>query len=118
MFPPCFSWVGVVWSLYLSPHPGIVPSTSHRSSQLRAPGQRGVHYKVWGPLIGQMLLRSMDRANDLYDSMQLRGFDGEFRTGREEPLKAADFLWPLIWAAIIILLRLFPVAELVGALFV
>ncbi|MBR6322896.1 MAG: cobalt ECF transporter T component CbiQ [Lachnospiraceae bacterium] len=86
--------------------------------QLRAPGQRGIHYKVWGPLIGQMLLRSMDRANDLYESMQLRGFDGEFRTGAEEPLKAADFLWPLIWGAIIILLRIFPVAELVGRLFV
>ena len=86
--------------------------------QLRAPGQRGVHYKVWGPLVGQLLLRSMDRANDLYDSMQLRGFDGEFRTGREEPLKAADFLWPLIWGGIIILLRIFPVAEMLGALFV
>lgn len=84
---------------------------------LRAPGQKGVHYKVWGSLLGQMLLRSMDRANDLYDSMLLRGFDGEFHTGAKEKLKPSDFLWPVLWGAIIILLRLFPVAELLGGLF-
>ena len=86
--------------------------------QLRAPGQKGVHYKVWGSLLGQMLLRSMDRANDIYDSMLLRGFDGEFRTGQKEKLKAADFLWPLLFGAVIVLLRIFPAAEIVGALFV
>ena len=86
--------------------------------QLRAPRQKGVHYKVWGPLLGQMLLRSMDRANDLYDSMQLRGFDGDFHTGRKKKLKPADFLWPLVWMLIILALRLFPVVELLGSLFV
>ena len=86
--------------------------------QLRAPRQKGVHYKVWGPLLGQMLLRSMDRANDLYDSMQLRGFDGDFHTGRKKKLKPADFLWPMIWMLIILALRLFPVVELLGSLFV
>jgi cobalt/nickel transport system permease protein len=85
---------------------------------LRAPGQKGVQYKVWGPLLGQLLLRSMDRANDVYDSMLLRGFDGEFRTGRSEKLKPADILWPLLWMAVILLLRLFPVVEWIGGLFV
>ena len=84
---------------------------------LRAPGQKGVQYKVWGPLLGQMLLRSMDRANDVYDSMLLRGFDGEFRTGRAEKIKPADILWPLLWMAVILLLRLFPVVEWIGGLF-
>ena len=84
---------------------------------LRAPGQKGVQYKVWGPLLGQLLLRSMDRANDVYDSMLLRGFDGEFRTGRAEKIKPADILWPLLWMAVILLLRLFPVVEWIGGLF-
>lgn len=86
--------------------------------ELRAPKQRGVHYKVWGSLLGQMLLRSMDRANDLYESMQLRGFDGEFRVGKKKKIQAADILWPVLWAAVIAALRVFPLAELIGRIFV
>lgn len=44
--------------------------------ELRAPGQKGIHFKVWGSLMGQMLLRSMDRAEVIYESMCLRGFVG------------------------------------------
>ncbi len=86
--------------------------------ELRAPKQRGVHYKVWGSLLGQMLLRSMDRANDIYESMQLRGFDGNFRLGKKAALRPADFLWPVLWALVILALRLFPVVELIGRIFV
>ena len=43
--------------------------------RLRAPSQKGIHYKAWGPLVGQWLIRSMDRAQAVYESMQLRGFE-------------------------------------------
>ena len=46
--------------------------------ELRAPGQKGINFRVWGSLIGQMLLRSMDRSENLYQSMKLRGFKGDF----------------------------------------
>ena len=98
----------------------VLLSEARRITQayaLRAPGQRGVQYKVWGPLLGQLLLRSMDRANDVYDSMLLRGFDGEFRTGKAEKVRPADVLWPAVWMIILILLRIFPVFELVGRMF-
>ena len=42
---------------------------------LRAPSQKGINYKAWGPLVGQWLIRSMDRAQAVYESMQLRGFE-------------------------------------------
>lgn len=45
---------------------------------LRAPNQKGIHISAWGSFLGQLLLRSMDRAQVLYESMQLRGFHGEF----------------------------------------
>lgn len=48
---------------------------------LRAPKQRGIHFKVWGSLAGQLLLRSIDRANNLYASMLLRGYQGEYYYG-------------------------------------
>ena len=46
--------------------------------KLRAPGQKGIHISAWGSLIGQMLIRAMDRAGMVYESMKLRGFHGEF----------------------------------------
>ena len=45
---------------------------------LRAPGQKGIHISAWGSFLGQLLLRSMDRAEGLYHSMLLRGFRGEY----------------------------------------
>ena len=39
---------------------------------LRAPGQKGIHFSAWGSFLGQLLLRSMDRAEELYNSMTLR----------------------------------------------
>ncbi len=42
---------------------------------LRAPGQKGIHFKVWGSLVGQMLLRTFDRADEIYNSMKLRGYE-------------------------------------------
>ena len=32
---------------------------------LRAPGQKGIHISAWGSFLGQLLLRSMDRAQEL-----------------------------------------------------
>lgn len=46
--------------------------------KLRAPRQKGIHYSAWGPLVGQWMLRCMDRAENVYESMLLRGFNGEF----------------------------------------
>ena len=36
----------------------------------------GCSFQVWGTLAGQLLLRSMDRANEVYESMTLRGYRG------------------------------------------
>ena len=49
---------------------------TRRSSDLRAPGQKGISIKTWGTLVGSMMLRSIDRAMNVYQSMMLRGFKG------------------------------------------
>ena len=71
---------------------------------LRAPRQKGINYKAWGPLVGQWLLRSMDRAGAVYDSMLLRGFKGEFWV-KKRKAKAADFLYTAVWILIFIAIR-------------
>ena len=50
---------------------------------LRAPGQKGIHFRAWGSLLGQLLLRSIDRAQLVYESMQLRGYGYKASLARE-----------------------------------
>jgi len=52
-----------------------------RAYHLRAPGQKGIKSSSWGSLAGQLLLRTFDRAEKVYESMSLRGFKGEYNTG-------------------------------------
>lgn len=85
---------------------------------LRAPGQKGIARIAWGSMIGQLLLRSMDRAGALYQSMCMRGFQGERPCFYMKRLRASDLLYLVIWSVVLILLRVFPVLELVGRLFV
>lgn len=51
---------------------------SAEAYSLRAPGQSGVRFSAWGSMVGQILIQSIDRAHELYESMLLAGFDGEF----------------------------------------
>lgn len=99
----------------------VLLSEAERMSQayaLRAPGQKGIHYKVWGTFIGQLLLRSMDRAEELYESMCVRGYQGEFYYGNRQGMRTADWVYLLGWTCLILVFRLFPVFEMVGSLFV
>ena len=81
---------------------------------LRAPGQKGVAFRAWGSFLGQLLLRSMDRAEELYESMTLRGFEGEYPFAECGPFRARDLIWVLLWSAALLSLRLLPAAELLG----
>lgn len=83
---------------------------------LRAPNQKGVHYKVWGSLAGQLLLRSMDRASEVYESMCLRGYKGEFYYQSRIKCGKKDVLYLLIWAGVLVFLRLVPIMAVVGNL--
>lgn len=85
---------------------------------LRAPGQRGIAPAAVGSLLGQMLLRTVDRGEALYQSMTLRGFTGDFAFAPLPGPRALDALWLLLWAALFFALRFLPVLEMLGGLFV
>lgn len=86
--------------------------------KLRAPSQRGIHYKAWGPLVGQWLIRSMDRAETVYESMQLRGFNGEYRYVGDHKFNKADIIYLVCWVVIFAIFRFTNVVEALGGLFV
>lgn len=72
---------------------------------LRAPGQKGIHIKVWGSLAGGLLLRSMDRASALYESMIMRGFHGEFYMSQQKKIRKKDILYLLLWTVLFLLIK-------------
>ena len=84
---------------------------------LRAPKQKGIHFKVWGPLTGKLLLRSMDRANNVYESMLLRGYNEDYSYMRERiAVRTKDIVYLLLWIGIIVIFRIYPVIMIIGNL--
>ena len=81
---------------------------------LRAPGQKGVHYKVWGSFIGSLLIRSMDRAEVVYQSMEMRGFSEQSWKRRKTRVDAKSLLFLAGFASLMLLIRFVPVFSLVG----
>ena len=86
--------------------------------KLRAPGQKGIHISAWGSFLGQLLLRSMDRAEELYHSMQLRGFRGEFFYADVPKCRASGIVYTLVCAALFLCARWYNIPSLLGSLFV
>ncbi len=85
---------------------------------LRAPGQKGVHFSAWGSFLGQLLLRSMDRASELFQSMRQRGFTGSYDYLTIPSFGAADWLYCLACAALLVLFRCVDLAGAIGGLFI
>ncbi|SFU53370.1 cobalt ECF transporter T component CbiQ [Butyrivibrio sp. INlla21] len=74
--------------------------------RLRAPGQKGIEYRSWGTLVGQWLLRSMDKARIVYESMHLRGFKGDF-IPKKKGVKKIDVIYPIVWVLILLFIRFY-----------
>ena len=84
---------------------------------LRAPKQKGIHFKAWGSLAGQLLLRSVDRAGAVYESMLMRGYSGDYFYLKEKiSFRRQDVAYGLFWAGIILLFRKYPVVLIAGNL--
>lgn len=85
---------------------------------LRAPRQKGIEFKAWGSFLGQIILRSMDRAEALYQSMLLRGFNGEFYYSDKKYNSVASAAVMLLLAALIILVRFYNIPAIITGMFI
>lgn len=83
---------------------------------MRAPKQKGIHHRAWGSLVGQLLLRSMDRGQIVYESMTLRGYAGDFHMYGMKKITKEDVLYGAAWGIVFVFLRAVPVFELLGHL--
>lgn len=87
-----------------------------RARGLRAFEGRGLGLASYAPLAGQLLLRAMDRAQRVHAAMLCRGFDGRFRSGAGASFGVKETMFVVGWAAFFILVRLYDLPALLGAL--
>lgn len=88
-----------------------------KAYNLRSPSKNGVSLKVSGSLLGQMLLRSIDRGNRVYNAMIIRGFNGEYFVNKESKATVSSFLYFFLWAIFIMTAKLVNISELLGIIF-
>lgn len=85
----------------------------------RARGQRsfdgrGTGLKATASLLGNLLLRTLDRAERIYTAMKARGFDGEVRLRRSLRFTPADLTFTAGWSFFFLAARLWNLPRLLG----
>lgn len=82
--------------------------------QMRAPKQKGVHFAAWGSMIGSLMIRSIDKAHIVYESMELRGFSLETLYLEKQRLDKKSICFLIIGIVVILFIRFVPIFELMG----
>lgn len=87
-----------------------------RAYSLRAPEQKGIQRSAWGSLAGQLILRTFDRAQRIYEAMCLRGFAGEYHTGGFKEIRVWDLAYFGGWLLFFVAARMYNIPILIGSL--
>lgn len=76
-----------------------------QARSLRSFNGRGAELRYFIPMLGQLLLRSMDRAQRVHAAMLSRGFTGEIHLLRPSTIKNTDIVFVAAWSAAFCLFR-------------
>ncbi|OGR07736.1 MAG: cobalt ECF transporter T component CbiQ [Deltaproteobacteria bacterium RIFOXYD12_FULL_50_9] len=87
-----------------------------RARNLRSFNGHGQGLTTAGPLIGQLLLRTLERARRIHLAMLCRGFTGEIRVMRDFRMQTMDWLFLTGWTTLFILLHYLNLPQILGAL--
>ncbi len=90
--------------------------TMRRAVEIRSGGNRTLRLRGFASLAGQLLIRSMDRADRVYRAMVARGFDGQIRIPRETAFGWRDAAFIAFSLAFFAAARLWNLAEILGRL--
>jgi cobalt/nickel transport system permease protein len=74
---------------------------------LRASNQKGIKMQDMGSFLGQMILRSFDQAERIYQAMKCRGFQGVYYGNVKRRFQVSDYGYTLGLLIIMVVFRLF-----------
>jgi len=83
---------------------------------LRAPERKGIDKSVWGSMLGQLLLRTYDRAARLYQAMKLRGYGDRYFGASLERVKRKDVGYILCCMIFFAVTRSMDIPMLMGSI--
>ncbi|MDI3535699.1 MAG: cobalt/nickel transport system permease protein [Eubacteriaceae bacterium] len=89
-------------------------SSMYTAYILRSPGAKGIKMQDMGVFVGQLLLRSFDRAENIYMAMKCRGYDGKFLYAKPQPMIKSDWMILLMTAGLLFLMRFFDLGLFIG----
>jgi cobalt/nickel transport system permease protein len=87
-----------------------------RARSLRAVGGAGQSFSSYGPMVGHLALRTLTRAQRIYQAMCCRGFDGQFHGEVHGRWGLKETLFLLAWALYFGLVRWHNLPQLLGQL--
>jgi cobalt/nickel transport system permease protein len=92
--------------------------TAITAYRLRSPLRGGIHIRHIGSFLGVLLLRSMERAERIYQAMMCRGFDGSWDWITERRTGAAAIIYCVLLILLCATFRFINPSEIIGELFV
>ncbi|WP_169314678.1 cobalt ECF transporter T component CbiQ [Acetobacterium woodii] len=82
---------------------------------LRAPDAKGIKMKDMGIFVGQLLLKSFDRAENIYYAMKCRGYDGNYLYAKPNKINQIDWTYLLVVGVVLLLMRFFNLSQIIGS---
>ena len=86
-----------------------------RARDMRSFGRHGTGIRVFIRLFGMLFVRTIERAERIYNAMLSRGFQGDIPSIRQYGFTLRDLLFALAALAFLAASRLLPVTDIVGS---
>ena len=85
---------------------------------MRAPKQNGFNIKSWGSMIGSLMIKSIDKAQVVYESMEMRGFNPDTCFVKEQKISTASYMFLILGIMLILAIYFIPIFRVVGSIFI
>lgn len=89
-------------------------SRMYSAYMLRSPDSKGIRIRDMGSFLGQLLLRSFERAERVYAAMKLHGYDGGRLPASRQRFAGTDFVFSLTVIGVSLFFRFVNIAEILG----
>ncbi|MDE6006009.1 MAG: energy-coupling factor transporter transmembrane protein EcfT [Muribaculaceae bacterium] len=89
-----------------------------RARKARGFGRKNYPLSMWGRMVGQLLIRSYDRAGSIHRAMLARGFTGNMPAGKAHNLDKRSIAFIFAWSVVIAILRFADLSGVINHLLV